>query len=105
MNRQKTMIDELVTLFLEFNGLFWQVSAVLTVFLSIVTAQSLMWIIAVQNQAISAGSGLDVIGKFSNMFYVFPFVTAIVSLRFAMQTYNVYATQNSEQSKIINIDQ
>ena len=90
MAKRKSSIEELFDALFDMTGFIWQVGAVVTAILILVSIRSFIWVSEVRTQD-SAAATL-IFEHFSWVLYAIPILIGFVAWLFALKTYQTYQT-------------
>ena len=88
MAEKKTDMQKLFDTLFDMAGFIWQVGAVVTAILILVSIRSFIWVTEVRNQD-SAAATL-IFEHFSWVFYAIPILIGFIAWLFALKTYQTY---------------
>lgn len=88
MAKRKSIIEELFDALFDITGFIWQVGAIVTVILTLVSIRSFIWVTEVRTQD-SAAATL-IFEHFSWVFYAIPILIGFIAWLFALKTYQTY---------------
>ncbi|MES9937211.1 MAG: hypothetical protein ABW153_12265 [Sedimenticola sp.] len=91
---KKSVLDDLLDLLFEITGMFWQVGAVITTIMVLLSAHSLFWVFATMETPNSSPVIAGVLDAFSWLLYALPIGLALMAFIFGRKSYQVYHEQS-----------
>lgn len=93
MGKRKSASEDLIDMLFEATGIFWQVGAVVSVVIAILSGWSFFWIESlIENQAGSTSVGA-VVESLSWLYYSLPIILGLIAVLFGWKTYQAYVSQ------------